>query len=262
MTEESLSTSITVTVSSTDISSDASVSFWKPSRSAVWKHFCHYKQSMWCLLYKKVLSYNVRTTCSLIQHLKKKRQSQVAVQKVKAAEDTIQKQLSIMQFRKLEKGKSINKLCSVETQEDITCILTKWTWKEMRPISIVRDKGLNESLVFLEPNYKPPSITHVSAWIYKDFEDRKAAVKQQLHGSQSHHWYRYFQSHTVFCNYSCTLPWSAKRIWIPNYTPPIVCELDHSSGGTYWCVWENTYWGILKKTCFGLLINSFGLLVK
>ena len=38
-TEESLSTSTTVTVSSADISSNDSVSFQKPSRSAVWKHF-------------------------------------------------------------------------------------------------------------------------------------------------------------------------------------------------------------------------------
>ena len=55
-------------------------------------------------------------------------------------------------------------------------ILTKWAWKDMRPISIVRDKGLNELLTFLEPNYNPPLTTHVSAWIRKDFEDRKAAV--------------------------------------------------------------------------------------
>ena len=37
-TEQSLSTSMTVTISSTDISSDASVLFQKPSRSAVWKY--------------------------------------------------------------------------------------------------------------------------------------------------------------------------------------------------------------------------------
>ena len=55
----------------------------------------------------------------------------------------------------------------------------------MRPISIVHDKGLIELLAFLEPNYRPPSTTHVSAQIRKDFEDGKAAVKKQLHGSSS-----------------------------------------------------------------------------
>ena len=98
----------------------------------------------------------------------------VEIQKVKTIEDTILKQLSIMQFGKLQKGKLINKLCSVETQDQITCILTKWTWKDMRPISIVRDKSLKELLAFLEPNYRPPSTTHVStriAQIRKDFED-------------------------------------------------------------------------------------------
>ena len=53
----------------------------------------------------------------------------------------------------------------------------------MRTISIVHDKGLIELLAFLEPNYRPPSTMHVSAWIRKDFEDGKAVVKKQLHGS-------------------------------------------------------------------------------
>ena len=69
----------------------------------------------------------------------------------------------------------------METQEEIMRILMKWTWKDMRPISIVRDKGLTELLAFLEPNYRPPSTTHVSAQIRKDFEDGKAAVKKLLY---------------------------------------------------------------------------------
>ena len=45
----------------------------------------------------------------------------------------------------------MNKLCSVETQEKIMMrILTKWIWKDNRPISIVDDKGLNKVLAFLE----------------------------------------------------------------------------------------------------------------
>ncbi|XP_065891560.1 zinc finger BED domain-containing protein 4-like [Dysidea avara] len=55
----------------------------------------------------------------------------------------------------------------------------------MRPISIVRDKGLTELLAFLEPNYRPPSTTHVSAQIRKDFEDGKAAVKKLLYDNTS-----------------------------------------------------------------------------
>ena len=142
---------------------------------------------MQCLLCKKILSYNGGTTSNLIQHLNKKHQSEVEVQKVETTgtEDTTPKQLSITQFGKLYKGKSISKPCSVETKEEITRILTKWTWKDMRPISIVHDKGLIELLAFLEPNYRPPSTTHVSAQIRKDFEDGKAAVKKQLHGSSS-----------------------------------------------------------------------------
>ena len=60
-----------------------------------------------------------------------------------------------------------------------------WTWKDTRPISIVHDKGLIELLTFLQPNYRPPSTMYVSARIRKDFEDGKAAVIKQLHGSSS-----------------------------------------------------------------------------
>ena len=99
------------------------------------------------------------------------------------------KQLSIRQFGKIHKGKLVNKLCSVEMQKEITWILTKWTWEDMRPISIVRDEGLRELLAFLEPNYRLPSTTHVCALICKDFEDGKAEVKEQLCGCRSD--YRY-----------------------------------------------------------------------
>ena len=53
----------------------------------------------------------------------------------------------------------------------------KWTWKDMRLISIVRDNGLIELLTFLEHNYRPPSTMHMSARIRRDFDDGKAAVK-------------------------------------------------------------------------------------
>ena len=54
----------------------------------------------------------------------------------------------------------------------------------MRPISIVRDQGLRELLGFVEPNYRLPSTTHVSALIRKDFEDGKQALLSQLYGQQ------------------------------------------------------------------------------
>jgi len=90
------------------------------------------------------------------------------------------KQLSMKQFSKLHKGKFTSKPCTMETQGGITRILTKWTWKDMRPISIVCDEGLKEPLYFLEPNYRIPSTPHISALICKDFEDGKILVKEQL----------------------------------------------------------------------------------
>ena len=65
-------------------------------------------------------------------------------------------------------------------EQEITRILTKWMWKDMRPISVVRDKGLKELLSFLVPNYQPPSTTHVSALIQKDYLDGKSVIVAQL----------------------------------------------------------------------------------
>ena len=90
------------------------------------------------------------------------------------------KQLSIKQFGKARQcnGRS----CSIDTQREITKVLTRWTWLDMRPISIVRDQGLRELLGFIEPNYRLPSTTHVSALIRKDFEDGRDTLTLQLCG--------------------------------------------------------------------------------
>ena len=170
------------TISDTSTLSGASCSFQKPPRPVVWKHFRRKKRSAQCLLCKKVLSYNGGTTSNLILHLNKMHPLTVRVHKTE--EETMEtKQLSIRQFGKIHKGKLANRLCSVEMQKEITRTLTKWTSKDMRPISIVRDEGLRELLTFLEPNHRLPSTTHVSALIRKDFEDGKAAVKEQLCGN-------------------------------------------------------------------------------
>ena len=55
----------------------------------------------------------------------------------------------------------------------------------MRPIAIVRDRGLKELLNYLEPNYQLLSTTHVSALTRKTFEDGKATLRARLHGASS-----------------------------------------------------------------------------
>ena len=75
-----------------------------------------------------------------------------------------------------------NKPCSHKVEREITRILLRWTWLDIRPIAIVRDKGLKELLNFLGPkwNYQLPSTTQVSALIRKDFDDGKAALSAGL----------------------------------------------------------------------------------
>ena len=50
----------------------------------------------------------------------------------------------------------------------------------MRPISIVRDRGLKELLNFLEPNYQIPSTTHISTLIRIDFQDGMTLLKHRM----------------------------------------------------------------------------------
>ena len=133
--EESPSPSTTVTVSGTDTSSDTSVSFLKPSRSPVWKYFHRQTQGHQCgnIFVAKLEVHIVccvtlgGTTSSLIKHLEIKHKSEVEVHgETVAAKDTVlAKQLSIMKFGQLCKGKSVDKPYSVGTQEEITRILTK-----------------------------------------------------------------------------------------------------------------------------------------
>ena len=87
-TEESLSSSMMISASRGDISSDTSVSFQKQSRSAVWKYFRHHKQSAQCLLCMRILSYNEGTTSNLTQHFNAKHQSKVEVQKFENTENS------------------------------------------------------------------------------------------------------------------------------------------------------------------------------
>ena len=72
------------------------------------------------------------------------------------------------------------KPCPPEVQAEIMRILSHWSWQDMRPISIVRDRGVRDLLAFLEPNYEVPSTTHVSTVIRKEFHDGKTALGVRL----------------------------------------------------------------------------------
>jgi len=61
------------------------------------------------------------------------------------------------------------KIKCVDMQKEVIRLLAKWTWKDMRPIFIVCDDDLKELLSFLVPNYKPPSTTHTTSLIRKDY---------------------------------------------------------------------------------------------
>ncbi len=152
------------------------------SRSYVWKYFQVKRDtgSAQCLLCNKTFTYNGGTTSNLLSHLQRKHPSS-AKPGVKEGRQT--QVPSIESYAKAQPRGS--KICTHAVQLEITRILSRWPWLDMRPIAIVRDRGLKELLNFLEPNYQLPSTTHVSALIKKNFEDGKAALSRQLRAATS-----------------------------------------------------------------------------
>ena len=71
---------------------------------------------------------------------------------------------------------------TVDMQKKLARLLAKWAWKDMQPSSNIRDDGLKGLLSFLA-FYKPPSTTHVTSLIRKDYLDGKAAITAKLQGN-------------------------------------------------------------------------------
>ena len=182
MSRSRFDTSDTATVSDTTSGSSAStVSSERPLQSPVWKQFRREKGKAVCLLCNKTMAYNGGTTSNLKQHLHRLHKPNIQVEA--DDEDEVQsttRQLSITQFTSKERS---SVMWTVDMQKEVTRLLAKWTWKDMRPISIVRDDGLKELLNFLAPKYKPPSTTYVTSLIRKDYLDGKAAITAKLRGN-------------------------------------------------------------------------------
>ena len=181
--EEPSTSSVASNLLAANPSSDAAATapFEKKSRSCVWKYFRRHQNKADCLLCNKPLAYNGGTTSNLIAHLERKHPSSIKAE-VEGSRDAT-RQLSIRDYGKVQPRGS--KACSIDVQREITRILSRWPWLDMRPIAIVRDRGLKELLNFLEPNYQVPSTTHVSTLIRKTFEDGKAALTARLSGASS-----------------------------------------------------------------------------
>ena len=54
-------------------------------------------------------------------------------------------------------------ICSEDRSRDITNLIARWCWTDLRPINIVNDEGLRSVLAFLDPGYRPPSHTHIAS---------------------------------------------------------------------------------------------------
>ena len=152
--------------------------FQRCDRSDVWKFFDKAKKDgrsvAICNLCERVLVYNGSTTSNLRDHLSRKHP--VGERAVSAKQGTLDAHLTA--------NPEVAKVCSVHRQDKITALLAKWTWRNLRPVSIVEDAGLCEVLAFVEPGYRPPSHTHVSSLIKKRFADGVARLRDLL-GHQS-----------------------------------------------------------------------------
>ena len=166
--------------------------FEKATRSGVWNHFRRGMKSATCLLCDRTLVYNGGTTSNLLSHLQRKHPSKVSSPAAVKQEPGLPlpsvaapaaAQASLTKFVQAQPRST--KPCSSLVQHEITRILSRWPWLDMRPISIVRDQGLKELLRFLEPNYIIPSTTHVTSLIKKNFADGKGALSARLRQADS-----------------------------------------------------------------------------
>ena len=164
---------------------NATVSFEKSSRSVVWKYFRREAHRSICLLCQKDFVYRASrgTTSNLLAHLQRKHPSDADVHvevKVEGqpSRSSPGQQSSILKYATVQARNT--KPCPPEVQAEITRILSRWPWQDMRPISIVRDRGVRDLLAFLEPNYEVPSTTRVSTLIRKEFDDGKTALGVRL----------------------------------------------------------------------------------
>ena len=152
---------MTLLACTTDAAQSNAALFEKKSTSHVWKYFRRHQKKADCLLCNKTFCYNGGTS-DLISHLNRKHPSIIKHKEEEGCPaNTLTQQLPIGDFTKIRPPGS--KPCSINSQREITHILSRCPWLDMRPLSIVRDRGLKGCSTFWSQTTS--TTTHVSILI-------------------------------------------------------------------------------------------------
>ena len=141
-------------------------------RSTIWMSFTtgtvEGRSVATCNLCEKVLRYNGATTSNLLDHL--------AVHR-KRTDEACRRQHRMDQF---VTTKPPTRSCSDLRARDITFLLARYCWINLRPINLVHDQGLRDLLAFIEPGYSPPSHTHIASIVRNRHSDAQQLLRRIL----------------------------------------------------------------------------------
>ena len=127
-----------------------------------------------CTLCEGAFKYNTGgTTPNLLSHLKNKHGQGIVSKSVAASGSN---QPKITSFA----SAAPTRTCTEPRQKEITNLLARGTWINPRPLSIVTDEGLRDLLAYVEPQYKPPSHTHVAHLVWRRHRDGVAKLTKLL----------------------------------------------------------------------------------
>ena len=132
-----------------------------------------------CKLCSKTYLFNGSTTSPMVKHLGTAHPLSPAA--VSAKQEKCATEKSALAMQRFLGCQQI----SDKRKEKITSLLAAWCTSNLRPLSIVGDCGFLELLKFIEPGYKVPSRTNMSAVVrrqYGDLRERLISLLNSLDG--------------------------------------------------------------------------------
>ena len=145
----------------------------RAKRSVVWETFEEPKNNaVVCTICQKKFAYTGGTT-NLREHLKRFHPRVIG----ELTPDPIVYK-PITEF--LVSSPAASKTCSAATSTQITELLVDWISRDLRPLNILNDSGLQTLMEFIVPGYSIPSRTHVAKLVQRRHTEGKKQLKEVM----------------------------------------------------------------------------------
>ena len=143
----------------------------RAKRSYVWSVFrkviVEGKEKAKCSLRERTFAYNGSTFSNLKDHIEWHKRTTALLNPGLGTSSAEKKQITVLDvFSPTDIW-----LCSVAQANGITDRLARWCWRNVRPINIIADEGLQDLVHFLEPGYEFPTPNHIANLIRLTYAD-------------------------------------------------------------------------------------------